>query len=762
MTPDPDHYPPTQVRRSDPLAGLDAREALAAGMQSISWEPPQPEELAAVLPEYQIYEIIGRGGMGVIYRARDIQLDRMVAIKLLPPELSSRADLVERFTREARALARLDHSNIVKVHDFSRTTRDHLYFVMEFVEGLDLSRILRARTEGTPPKDHQATLEIIGQICDALQYAHSKGIVHRDIKPANVLISKDGQVKVADFGLARATEPVDGGTSVKDSENMTISGMIMGTLEYMAPEQREGLRVDHRADIYAVGVLFYQMLTGHLPRGAFLPPSRRTAGVDARLDKVVLKALQTEPDERYQRASEVRDAVQALQRLKAPPPPRPRPPRPESPARGMALAGLSRLSGVLPRLRRRKPAALWGGGAILALCAAWGWHGWQGGGSGPPSGRFPASIKFQQALPGRLQVSDGIFVKSLPADGHLPLDGFYMPQSSALTLTCFAPGYQSQTIMIQPGGAPPSLKVLLEPGWAELSWQADPPGWFSATRVSRVNPPVDPRWKPEFDLPPRGGRVPAGIYTFSGNWGAAAVPLGSRTLTTGPQELAAKWPLPLTKTWTGMTNLNPRSILSGLTEPYRKEAAAWNISATIPFVVEFQPAGQAGLRVLNARILDLALLALLGGTLPTAQWQDEAAATTLFRDKIILPLSFQNTSPTRLGSWFAALWKEQSRTALANSGEEARTAIFTKNREQAEFLSGILLAADVPAWLNDPKYRNVSGAFFDHLPLTASSGSPDRLQLEAADAKVSLSMDWTGTTAAFISASGQTVPLKSR
>ncbi|MDB6069012.1 MAG: hypothetical protein JWL81_183 [Verrucomicrobiales bacterium] len=320
MPPDPTPFPrPGQ----DLLADVDPKTALLAGLQNQPWEPPLPSELAAVLPDYEIIDVIGRGGMGAIYKARDPHLDRFVAIKLLPPELSGRPDLAERFTREARALARLDHPNIVKIHDFSRTGAGHLYFVMEYIDGMDLGRILRTRSSLAAQTEHGTTLQIISHICDALHYAHSKGIVHRDIKPANVLLSKEGHVKVADFGLARATESPDGGTAFMGAEALTASGLVMGTLEYMAPEQREGHRVDHRADIYAVGVLFYQMLTGHVPRGAFLPPSRKgNSLIDSRLDKVVLKALQTEPAQRYQRASEIQDALRSLTKLKTSPPTR--------------------------------------------------------------------------------------------------------------------------------------------------------------------------------------------------------------------------------------------------------------------------------------------------------------------------------------------------------------------------------------------------------------------------------------------------------
>jgi serine/threonine protein kinase/outer membrane protein OmpA-like peptidoglycan-associated protein len=275
--------------------------------------PPLPEEMASLLPAFEILRILGRGGMGAVYLGRDRKLDRLVAIKLLPPELSMEAAYVDRFMREAKALAKLDHQNIVHIYAFDQTPAGHLYFVMEYVDGMDLHRLMHRAPDAAPPGpgastlSYSTTLEIIGGICDALQYAHDKGIIHRDIKPANVLIAADGRVKVADFGLARPAE-----ARKDDSVPMTQTGTVMGTPDYMAPEQREGHPADHRADIYALGVMFYEMLTGSIPRGAFPPPSRRVK-VDVRLDEIVLKALQSEPDLRYQRASQIKTDVARIQ-----------------------------------------------------------------------------------------------------------------------------------------------------------------------------------------------------------------------------------------------------------------------------------------------------------------------------------------------------------------------------------------------------------------------------------------------------------------
>jgi hypothetical protein len=261
---------------------------------------PSPDELAPHFPQLQILELIGQGGMGAVYKARQIKLDRIVALKILPPEWGKDPAFAERFTREARTLARLSHPNIVGVHDFGEA--DGLYYLlMEFVDGLNLRQILQAGRLGP-----QQALALIPQICDALQYAHEEEVVHRDIKPENILLDRRGRVKIADFGLAKLLG------RPRAEFTLTGSHQVMGTLDYMAPEQRQSpLEIDHRADIYSLGVVFYEMLTGELPLGRFAPPSEK-APVDARLDEVVFRALERDPGRRYQRASEVKTDVEAI------------------------------------------------------------------------------------------------------------------------------------------------------------------------------------------------------------------------------------------------------------------------------------------------------------------------------------------------------------------------------------------------------------------------------------------------------------------
>ena len=255
---------------------------------------PTLAELQEQLPQFEILELLGRGGMGAVYKARQKNLDRIIALKVIPPQAAKDPAFAERFAREARALARLNHPNIVTVHDFGQSG-DLYYLVMEYIDGVNL-RHAQSSSRLSP----EEALAIVPQICDALQYAHDQGIVHRDIKPENVLLDRAGRVKIADFGLAKMLAPT--------ARDFTLTGtqQVMGTLRYMAPEQMERpTTVDHRADIYSLGVMIYEMLTGELPLGRFQPPSEKVA-VDVRIDQVVLRALEKAPERRYQQASHVK------------------------------------------------------------------------------------------------------------------------------------------------------------------------------------------------------------------------------------------------------------------------------------------------------------------------------------------------------------------------------------------------------------------------------------------------------------------------
>ena len=314
--------PPTCPRCGAPLEAKDAPcarcvldQALAAatpapeeaerpssarsGPRAPRTPAPTPAELAPLFPELEIESLLGEGGMGAVYRAKQRKLGRTVALKLLHADLSADPAFVARFLREASALARLAHPGIVTIYEYGEQGA-RCWLLMEFVDGTNLRALLRQKAI-----EPRQALAIVRQLCDALQFAHDEGVVHRDIKPENVLVDRRGLVKLADFGLAKLVGAPEA--------QLTQADQVMGTPHYMAPEQVEHPRdVDHRADIYSLGVVFYEMLTGELPLGRFAPPSQRVE-VDVRLDEIVLRSLEHERERRYQHAAQVKTDVQRVE-----------------------------------------------------------------------------------------------------------------------------------------------------------------------------------------------------------------------------------------------------------------------------------------------------------------------------------------------------------------------------------------------------------------------------------------------------------------
>ncbi|MCX6840535.1 MAG: protein kinase [Verrucomicrobia bacterium] len=254
------------------------------------FDVPSVEEMNALLPQYAFEKLAAYGGMGAVFRGRQRSLDRLVAIKILPPEFGAEPEFAERFKSEARAMAKLNHTNVVGVYDFGITTGGHLYLVMEWIEGPTLHELIH---QGSIPVRKVAHLGM--QLCDALAYAHSHKILHRDIKPGNIMINQDDQVKVADFGLAR---PITG----EAEENP------FGTPDYAAPEIMARQAVDQRADIFATGVVLYEMLTGRVPKN----PRRSVteyAPVSKRWDDLIDQATHADPAKRIQDALELRARI---------------------------------------------------------------------------------------------------------------------------------------------------------------------------------------------------------------------------------------------------------------------------------------------------------------------------------------------------------------------------------------------------------------------------------------------------------------------
>jgi beta-lactam-binding protein with PASTA domain len=259
---------------------------------------------------YELRNQIARGGTAQVYLARDLLLDRPVALKVLFPELSSDSSFVERFRREAQAAANLSHPNIVPVFDWGESERTY-FIVMEHVDGEPLSAVIRSQA----PLPAMRAAAIAGDIAKALSYAHRHGVVHRDVKPGNVLITRDGQVKVADFGIARA---------VGSDDSVTQTGLVMGTATYFSPEQAQGLNVDGRSDVYSLGVVLYEMVTGRAPFAADtpvaiaykhvseipVPPREIEPSVPVALDAVILRAMAKNPADRYATAEDLHADLQ--------------------------------------------------------------------------------------------------------------------------------------------------------------------------------------------------------------------------------------------------------------------------------------------------------------------------------------------------------------------------------------------------------------------------------------------------------------------
>ncbi|MCX6847722.1 MAG: protein kinase [Verrucomicrobia bacterium] len=372
----PDEAPSSST--SDSLFGNNASDLLRAGMDPNhgrsatppgGWQPPQPEELHAMLPQYEVSAFLGRGGMGAVYRGRQLSLERPVAIKILPPGMEAMdASYAERFRHEAMALARLRHLSIVAVYDFGQTQDGMFYIAMELIEGTDVAHMVAQ--QGRLHSDH--AMAITAHVCDALQYAHGQKIIHRDIKPSNIMVAYDGTVKVTDFGLAKIL--------LEGQPGLTRSGMALGTLQYMAPETLTlGTAVDHRADIYAVGVMLYHMLTGLLPQGMFELPSLQVPGLDPRYDTIIARALRNDREQRYQSAHEMRRDLDAVltqpitqvagahAHTAAAPPPKAGPPqrKPGQPYRPPQTQTVPARKNTAPQKSKKSSTLVWVGVAVI-------------------------------------------------------------------------------------------------------------------------------------------------------------------------------------------------------------------------------------------------------------------------------------------------------------------------------------------------------------------------------------------------------------
>jgi hypothetical protein len=302
---------------------VDATRLVTTSQMSVSPLNPDDPLVGMVLAgRYVVKSRIGEGGMGLVYEGLHRDIDKRVAIKVLRDDLSRRPEVVARFRQEAKSASRIGHENIVDISDFGETTRGASYFVMEFLDGEDLANVLGREVT----VDCDRVCGIVLQCCRALSATHAKGIVHRDIKPENIFLTKrdgvDDFVKIVDFGIAKMSDiETDGAPGRK----LTKTGMIFGTPEYMSPEQAAGKELDHRVDVYALGIILYECLAGRVPfEGdtfmgvltqhlfAELPPiadMNPQAKVSRELELVIRKALAKDPDDRYQDTEELAEAI---------------------------------------------------------------------------------------------------------------------------------------------------------------------------------------------------------------------------------------------------------------------------------------------------------------------------------------------------------------------------------------------------------------------------------------------------------------------
>ena len=259
---------------------------------------------------YQILKELGRGGMGIVFHAYDKQLKEQVAIKILSPLLSNDPDALERLKREVSAARRITHTNVIRIHDISEVNGLH-FISMEYFHGTNLKEHIKRNGALSPMQAYN----LAAQICDGLEAAHREGVVHRDLKSQNIILDPTNRVKIIDFGLARTAH----------MEGMTATGLIMGTPEYMAPEQVSGKKIDERADIYSFGIILYELFTGRVPftgdsaiAVGFMqikeepePPTKVNPGVSPEIEKIICKALQKDPIYRYRTISELKADLQA-------------------------------------------------------------------------------------------------------------------------------------------------------------------------------------------------------------------------------------------------------------------------------------------------------------------------------------------------------------------------------------------------------------------------------------------------------------------
>ena len=308
------------MKSDDPRRISDAPTIGTSGGSTFSGEPPTGTTLSpsarfevgqVVGERFEILEILGTGGMGAVYKAHDRELDRLVALKTIRPELAGNAEMLRRFKQELVLARQIAHRNIVRLYDIFEGAGVK-FLTMEYIEGEDFGTLLERQGKLSPPE----AVDVIRQVCLALEAAHHEGVIHRDLKPQNIMRDKQGRIVVMDFGIARALD-----------SKMTQTGALIGTMEYMSPEQANGSALDGRSDIYTAGLIFYELLTAKMPYAAesalasllkrtqhrAIPASEIDKSIPQALSAIVSRSIEPDPRNRYQSASELLADLESFQ-----------------------------------------------------------------------------------------------------------------------------------------------------------------------------------------------------------------------------------------------------------------------------------------------------------------------------------------------------------------------------------------------------------------------------------------------------------------
>src|SRR5271169_2026785 len=307
FTPDPNPSPNPNPRGGPTIVGIPASQVLPGGYTEAGQHVLTSGQLLA--QRYEVLSLLGEGGMGAVYKAKDVELSRTVALKVIRPDLARNRAILDRFKQELILATQVTHRNVVRIYDLGEA-EGIKFITMEYVEGEDLAAVLHQRTK-LPP---QEAVGIIDQVCRALEAAHRVGVIHRDLKPQNIMCEKSGRILVMDFGLAKTLE----------GERMTQTGAMVGTMEYMSPEQALAGNLDQRSDIFSLGLIFYELLTGQTPFRAdsalaslikrtqerAVPVSHHDSSISGPLDRIVNRCLERDVNMRYQTAAELRADLQ--------------------------------------------------------------------------------------------------------------------------------------------------------------------------------------------------------------------------------------------------------------------------------------------------------------------------------------------------------------------------------------------------------------------------------------------------------------------